>query len=42
MKGERNSFPWFAPFSLDPYLIILCVKQGGINYHFRFFGMTRP
>ena len=29
--------------SLDPYLIMLSVKQGGIKYHFFcVFGMTRP
>ena len=28
-------------FTLDPYLIMLSVKQGAINY-FWIFGMTRP
>ena len=28
------SFPWIALFTLDPYLILLNVKQGGIKYHF--------
>ena len=30
-RGELYSFPWIAPFTLDQYLIILSVKQGGIN-----------
>ena len=30
-------------FTLDTYLIILSVNQGGIKYHFlKLFGMTRP
>ena len=29
-------------FTLDPYLLMLSVKQGGIKYHFWVFGMTRP
>ena len=33
-RGELCSFPWFAPFTLDPYLIWLSIKQGGIKYHF--------
>ena len=28
------SFPWIAPLSLDPYLIMVSAKQGGIEYHF--------
>ena len=29
------SFPWIAPgFTLDTYLIMLSIKQGGIKYHF--------
>ena len=32
--GERYSFSWTAPLTLDPYLIMLSVKQGGIKYHF--------
>ena len=34
-------FPWIAKLTLDPYLIMLSVKQGGIKYHFRVFGMAR-
>ena len=30
----RYSFPRIATFTLDPYLIMLSVKQGGIKYHF--------
>ena len=29
-------------FTLDTYLILLIVKQGGIKYHFKVFGMTWP
>ena len=29
-------------FTLDPCLIMLSVKQGGIKYHFWVFGMIRP
>ena len=41
-KGRCYSFPWIAPLTLDPYLIILNANQGGIKYHFFFFvfGMT--
>ena len=36
-------FPQTAPLTLDPYLIMLSVKQGGIKYHFFLvFGMTQP
>ena len=27
-RGRHNSFPWIAPFILDPYLIMLSDKQG--------------
>ena len=30
----RYSFPRIAPLTLDPYLIMLSVKQGGIKYYF--------
>ena len=33
-RGGRYSIPWIAPLALDPYLIMLSVKQGGIKYHF--------
>ena len=33
-RGGRYSFPWIAPFTFEPYLIMLSVKQGGIKYHF--------
>ena len=33
-RGERNSFLWIAPFTVDPYLIMLRVKQGDIKYYF--------
>ena len=33
-RGGCYSFPWIAPLTLNPYLIMLSVKQGGIKYHF--------
>ena len=33
-KGGRYSFPGLLYFTLDPYIIMLSVKQGGIKYHF--------
>ena len=39
-RGGSYSIPWNAP--LYPYLIMMCVKQGTIKYHFWVFGMTRP
>ena len=33
-RGGRNSFLRIAPLTLDPYLILLSVTQGGIKYHF--------
>ena len=33
-RGGRFPFPRLLHFTLDTYLIILCDKQGGINYHF--------
>ena len=34
LKCRRGcySFRWIAPLTLDPYLIMLSVKQGGIKY----------
>ena len=32
--GGRYTFPWIAQLTLDPYLIILSVKQGDIKYNF--------
>ena len=42
--GEgATHFPGFLLFTLDTYLILLSVKQGGIKYHFlKIFGMTQP
>ena len=31
----------FYHFTLDTYFILLSVKQGGMKYHFKVFGMTR-
>ena len=33
-RGGCYFFPWIAPLYLDPYLIMLSVKQGRIKYHF--------
>ena len=33
-RGGRYSFPWIVVLTFDLYLIILSVKQGGIEYHF--------
>ena len=33
-RGGHYSFFWIALLDLDPYLIMLSVKQGGIKYHF--------
>ena len=33
-RGGHYSFPGLLCFTLDPYLIMLSVKQGGIKYHF--------
>ena len=33
-RGGRYSFPGLLHFTLDPYFIMLSVKQGGIKYHF--------
>ena len=32
-RGRRYSFPGIDPLILDPYLIMLSVKQGGNKYH---------
>ena len=40
-RGGRYSFPGLLYFTLDPYLIMLSVKQGSSTI-FRVFGMTRP
>ena len=41
--GEgTTTFPWITPLILDPYLIMLSVKQGGIKYHFLSLFKTRP
>ena len=34
VRGGHYSAPWNAPLTLDPYLIMLSVKQEGIKYHF--------
>ena len=31
---DATPFPALLHFTLDPYLIILSIKQGGIKYHF--------
>ena len=41
---EKDATPFLGllHFTLDPYLVMLSVKQGGIKYHFWVFRMTRP
>ena len=36
-RGECYSFSWIASLTLDPYLIMQIVKQGGTKYHFLSF-----
>ena len=33
-RRVRYTFPWIAAITLDLYLIMLSVKQGGIKYYF--------
>ena len=33
-KERLYSFPWIAPITLYPYLIMLSIKRGSIKYHF--------
>ena len=33
-RGGHYSFLWIAPLTLNLYIIMLRVKQGGIKYHF--------
>ena len=42
VEEGATPFPGLLHFTLDPYLITLSVKQGGIKYHFWVFSMTRP
>ena len=41
-RGGNYFFPGLLHFTLDAYLIMLSVKQGGIKYHFLSLRMTRP
>ena len=41
-REGTTSFPGLLHFTLDPHLIFLSVKQGGIKYRFWVFDMTRP
>ena len=41
MQGGATPFLGLTHFTLDPYFIMLSVKQGGIKYHFWVFGMIR-
>ena len=34
-RGGRYPFHWLLYFTLNTYLILLSVKQGGIEYHFK-------
>ena len=41
-RGGATTFPGLFHFTLDTYLKMMSVKQGGIKYHFNVFGMTQP
>ena len=41
-REGATPFPELLHFTLDPYLVMLKVKQSGIKYHFWVFGMTQP
>ena len=41
MEGATQ-FSGLLHFTLDPYIIMLSAKQGGMKYHLKVFGMTRP
>ena len=41
-RDGRYFVPWFAPLTLDPYLIMLSVKQGRTKYRCCDSCMTRP
>ena len=34
-RGGATPFPGLLHFTLDTYLLLLSVKQGGIKYHFK-------
>ena len=34
-RGGATTFPGLLHFTLDMYLILVSVKQGGIKYHFK-------
>ena len=38
VREGATPFPGLLHFTLDTYLILLSVKQGGIKYHFYFYG----
>ena len=42
LNQQNTAFPGLLHFILETYLIMLSVKQGGINYYFWVFGMIRP
>ena len=41
-RRDATPFPGLFHFTLDTYIILLSVKQGGIKYHFKVLGMTGP
>ena len=41
-RWGRNSFPWIALLTMDPHLIMVSVKQGGIKHHFEFLLWLNP
>ena len=41
-REGHYSFTRISSLTLDPYFIIVCAKQVGIEYYFWVFSMTRP
>ena len=41
-RGGRYSCPCIVLLTLDPYIIMMCVKQAAIKYHSGVFCITRP
>ena len=41
-RGGHYFFPWITPLTLDPYFIMLSVKQVGFKYIFWISGIIQP
>ena len=42
VEEGATPFHGLLHFTLNPYLIVLSTKQGGIKYHIWVFGINRP